>query len=161
MFYRTFEANAILRTLCPVRNLGSLSRAQRGFVETPSKYCPNGQKNGRARRLAREKQVFEVRRAHPRAPQSFLSAAIRIAVAVSIGRTIAAKKSHIMSPADRPARFGVPLVQRVPPPAVPSQVPTAHAHVDEQKEPRESAHSAWRRKQAATTCASPCAVDGA
>ena len=49
---------AILRTLCPVRNLGSLSRAQRGFVETPSKYCPNGQKIGPARRLAREKQNF-------------------------------------------------------------------------------------------------------
>ena len=68
---------------------------------------------------------------------------------------------HLMSPVERQARFGVPLVQRVPPPAVPSQVPTAHAHVDEQKEPRESAHSAWRRKQAATTRASPCAVDGA
>ena len=80
------------------------------FVETPSKYCPNGQKNGRARRLAREKQVFEVRRAHSRAPQSFLSAAIRIAVAVSIGRTIAAKKFHLMSPVERPARFGVPHV---------------------------------------------------
>ena len=161
MFYRTFTSSAILRTLCPVRNLGSLSRAQRGFVETPSKYCPNGQKNGRARRLAREKQVFEVRCAHPRPPQSSCSAAIRIADAASTSRDIAAKVFHLKSPADRPARFGVPLVQRVPPPAVPSQVPTAHAHVDEQKEPRESAHSAWRRKQAATTRASPCAVDGA
>ena len=118
VFYRTFEANAILRTLCPVRNLGSLSRAQRGFVETPSKYCPNGQKNGRARRLAREKQVFEVRRAHPRAPQSFLGAAVKTAVAASTSRDIAAKGFHLKSPADRPARFGVLMFRRVPPPAV-------------------------------------------
>ena len=118
VFYRTFTSSAILRTLCPVRNLGSLSRAQRGFVETPSKYCPNGQKNGRARRLAREKQVFEVRCAHPRPPQSSCSAAIRIADAASTSRDIAAKVFHLKSPADRPARFGVLMFRRAPPPAV-------------------------------------------
>ena len=47
-----------------------------------------------------------------------MRAAVRTADAVSIGRTIAAKKFHIMSPADRPARFGVLMFRRVPPPAV-------------------------------------------
>ena len=47
-----------------------------------------------------------------------MSAAIIIAVAVSIGRTIAAKRFHLMSPVERPARFGVLMFRRVPPPAV-------------------------------------------
>ena len=56
--------------------------------------------------------------AHPRAPQSFVSAGVKTAVAASIGRTIAAKVFHILSPADRPARFGVLMFRRAPPPAV-------------------------------------------